>query len=108
MENLVAIELAYINTKHPDFHREAALVSGMLKSTDSMVDENPAYRQKARQNATPSPVHKMLKVDIVFFQLVSTFVGFWFALISRCGRRLHLHDFKTSPSFKCFSIFILN
>ncbi|XP_063823284.1 dynamin-1-like protein isoform X2 [Ostrinia nubilalis] len=55
VENLVAIELAYINTKHPDFHREAALVSGLLKSTDSLIDENsPLFRQKTPR-ATPSP-----------------------------------------------------
>ncbi|GBP06937.1 hypothetical protein EVAR_4381_1 [Eumeta japonica] len=55
VENLVAIELAYINTKHPDFHREAALVSGLLKSTDGIVDENsPMYRQKTPRPA-PSP-----------------------------------------------------
>ncbi|KPJ17179.1 Dynamin-1-like protein [Papilio machaon] len=47
VENLVAIELAYINTKHPDFHREAALVSGLLKSTDGIIeDHSPVYRQK--------------------------------------------------------------
>ncbi|KAG8042087.1 hypothetical protein G9C98_000078, partial [Cotesia typhae] len=34
VKNLVAIELAYINTKHPDFNKEAALVSSLLKSTD--------------------------------------------------------------------------
>lgn len=34
MENLVAIELAYINTKHPDFHKDAALVSSLLKGAD--------------------------------------------------------------------------
>uniref|UniRef100_A0A2A4J6W8 dynamin GTPase n=1 Tax=Heliothis virescens TaxID=7102 RepID=A0A2A4J6W8_HELVI len=51
VENLVQIELAYINTKHPDFHREAALVSGLLKSTDSLMDDHsPIYRQK-----TPRP-----------------------------------------------------
>ncbi|XP_045534077.1 dynamin-1-like protein isoform X4 [Papilio machaon] len=51
VENLVAIELAYINTKHPDFHREAALVSGLLKSTDGIIeDHSPVYRQK-----TPRP-----------------------------------------------------
>ncbi|XP_013135126.1 PREDICTED: dynamin-1-like protein isoform X2 [Papilio polytes] len=51
VENLVAIELAYINTKHPDFHREAALVSGLLKSTDGLVEEHsPVYRHK-----TPRP-----------------------------------------------------
>ncbi|XP_073965718.1 dynamin related protein 1 isoform X5 [Choristoneura fumiferana] len=55
VENLVAIELAYINTKHPDFHREAALVSGLLQSTDTILEDSPMYRQKAR--ATPSPVN---------------------------------------------------
>ncbi|KAL0839663.1 hypothetical protein ABMA28_016327 [Loxostege sticticalis] len=54
VENLVAIELAYINTKHPDFHREAALVSGLLKSTDSLDDNSPIFRQKTPR-ATPSP-----------------------------------------------------
>jgi dynamin 1-like protein len=36
---LVAIELAYINTKHPDFHKDAALVSSLLKSVEE--DERP-------------------------------------------------------------------
>jgi len=31
---LVAIELAYINTKHPDFHKDAAFVSSLLKDAD--------------------------------------------------------------------------
>ncbi|XP_033358278.1 dynamin-1-like protein [Bombus vosnesenskii] len=34
VENLVAIELAYINTKHPDFHKDAALVSSLLKNSN--------------------------------------------------------------------------
>ncbi|EAA43354.4 AGAP008896-PA [Anopheles gambiae str. PEST] len=34
VENLVQIELAYINTKHPDFHKDAALVPSLIK-TDS-------------------------------------------------------------------------
>ncbi|KAH8238667.1 hypothetical protein KR038_010578 [Drosophila bunnanda] len=34
VENILAIELAYINTKHPDFHKDAALVPSLLK-TDS-------------------------------------------------------------------------
>ncbi|XP_075218786.1 dynamin related protein 1 [Lycorma delicatula] len=34
VENLVAIELAYINTKHPDFYKDAALVSSLLKSVE--------------------------------------------------------------------------
>ncbi|XP_050561176.1 dynamin-1-like protein isoform X7 [Spodoptera frugiperda] len=61
VENLVQIELAYINTKHPDFHREAALVSGLLKSTDSLIDEHsPVYRQKTPR-PTSSPVFTMFK-----------------------------------------------
>ncbi|KAL4714406.1 hypothetical protein ACJJTC_017701 [Scirpophaga incertulas] len=59
VENLVAIELAYINTKHPDFHREAALVSGLLKSADGITDESPMLRKPPR--ATPSPVVTMFK-----------------------------------------------
>ncbi|XP_045526969.1 dynamin-1-like protein isoform X7 [Pieris brassicae] len=57
VENLVAIELAYINTKHPDFHREAALVSGLLKSTDGFEE----FRTKPNRPAT-SPVHNMIKL----------------------------------------------
>jgi len=34
VENLVAIELAYINTKHPDFHKDAALVPSLLDNLD--------------------------------------------------------------------------
>uniref|UniRef100_A0A1B0C2Y8 Dynamin stalk domain-containing protein n=1 Tax=Glossina palpalis gambiensis TaxID=67801 RepID=A0A1B0C2Y8_9MUSC len=32
VENLVAIKLAYINTKHPDFHKDAALVPSLIGS----------------------------------------------------------------------------
>ncbi|CAK1578488.1 unnamed protein product [Parnassius mnemosyne] len=61
VENLVAIELAYINTKHPDFHREAALVSGLLKSTDGLIeDHSPVYRQKTPR-PTSTPVSAMFK-----------------------------------------------
>ncbi|XP_063995352.1 dynamin-1-like protein [Diachasmimorpha longicaudata] len=40
VENLVAIELAYINTKHPDFHKDAALVSSLLKNTNESHGKN--------------------------------------------------------------------
>lgn len=40
---MVAIELAYINTKHPDFHRDAELVSLMMKS----AEEDEYSRQRA-------------------------------------------------------------
>lgn len=44
VENIVAIELAYINTKHPDFHKEAALVPSLLKT------DNDPYSQSRRTN----------------------------------------------------------
>ena len=34
VENLVAIELSYINTNHPDFTDGAYVVSAMLSSND--------------------------------------------------------------------------
>jgi len=34
VENIVAIELAYINTRHPDFYKDMANIGSMLKSPD--------------------------------------------------------------------------
>lgn len=53
VENLVQIELAYINTKHPDFHREAALVSGLLKSTDD--EHSPMFNRQKTPRPQQSP-----------------------------------------------------
>ncbi|XP_066256757.1 dynamin-1-like protein isoform X2 [Euwallacea similis] len=36
VENLVAIELAYINTKHPDFYKEVVAVPSMIKSGEPL------------------------------------------------------------------------
>ncbi|XP_031617275.1 dynamin-1-like protein isoform X2 [Contarinia nasturtii] len=58
VENIVAIELAYINTKHPDFHKDAALVPSLLKTEHQ---ENPWNQrpdggiEKRRQNRNHSP-----------------------------------------------------
>lgn len=43
VENLVQIELAYINTKHPDFYKEISMVPSMIKSGDG----NRANRPKS-------------------------------------------------------------
>ncbi|XP_026474028.1 dynamin-1-like protein isoform X2 [Ctenocephalides felis] len=51
VENLVAIELAYINTKHPDFHKDAALVPSLLKSME--MEEIMTGRQK-KNNTNPA------------------------------------------------------
>ena len=47
VENLLAIELAYINTKHPDFHQEASMVSTRMHSFNS-DDYNTAQRIPAK------------------------------------------------------------
>ncbi|XP_045763915.1 dynamin-1-like protein isoform X9 [Maniola jurtina] len=61
VENLVAIELAYINTKHPDFRSEAALVSALLKSDGLVDDHTPMYRQK-NPRPTSTPVSAVLRL----------------------------------------------
>ncbi|KRT80330.1 hypothetical protein AMK59_7973 [Oryctes borbonicus] len=55
VENLVAIELAYINTKHPDFYKEIAMVPTIIKSGDprpnrpkSMVGKIPVDEPSSR------------------------------------------------------------
>lgn len=57
VENIVAIELAYINTKHPDFHKDAALVPSMLKAehTQEPWNQRPDGGDKRRVNRNPSP-----------------------------------------------------
>ncbi|KAG5675177.1 hypothetical protein PVAND_005102 [Polypedilum vanderplanki] len=59
VENLVAIELAYINTKHPDFYKEAAMVPSLLKNDQGEpwnIPGNPPSRRilKPTQNAPNS------------------------------------------------------
>ncbi|XP_034173153.1 dynamin related protein 1 isoform X1 [Osmia lignaria lignaria] len=54
VENLVAIELAYINTKHPDFHKDAALVSSLLKNND--VDHVKQNRRLPSTTNTSSTI----------------------------------------------------
>ncbi|CAG5101268.1 Similar to Dnm1l: Dynamin-1-like protein (Mus musculus) [Cotesia congregata] len=64
VKNLVAIELAYINTKHPDFNKEAALVSSLLKSTDidSMKHsrKNGTLANASNTSVTPVGMNKMV------------------------------------------------
>ena len=49
VENLVAVELAYINTKHPDFHKDALLVGSLLV--------NEERNRKERNTHHSSPMH---------------------------------------------------
>jgi len=67
VENIVAIELAYINTKHPDFYKDASSIGGMLKSPDMEADNRGQVRGKQgggsvdgrsrSQNSRPHSVH---------------------------------------------------
>jgi dynamin 1-like protein len=58
VENLVAIELAYINTKHPDFHKDAALVPSLLKNDQSNEPWNTPGNPPSRRvlNKMPPPL----------------------------------------------------
>lgn len=53
VKNLVAIELAYINTKHPDFHKDAALVSSLLKSSEA---ENAKHKRNGTSASATSGI----------------------------------------------------
>jgi len=46
VENIVAIELAYINTRHPDFYKDMASVGSMLKSPDLETERMNQGRSK--------------------------------------------------------------
>ncbi|XP_022911671.1 dynamin-1-like protein isoform X1 [Onthophagus taurus] len=58
VENLVAIELAYINTKHPDFYKEIAMVPTMIKSGD-----NRTNRPKSMYGKIPVDDPRRLPTD---------------------------------------------
>lgn len=49
VENIVAIELAYINTKHPDFHKDAALVPSLLKADHAQEPWNQRSAESAQR-----------------------------------------------------------
>jgi len=52
--NLVAIELAYINTKHPDFH-DAALVSSLIKNVENeQKRKNAQHHQREIVKVVPT------------------------------------------------------
>jgi len=50
VENIVSIELAYINTKHPDFYNDAASIGSMLKSPE--LESDSKYQMRHRGSVT--------------------------------------------------------
>lgn len=60
MENLVQIELAYINTKHPDFHKDAALVSSLLKNAE--LNQPKQARRNLSNSTSIMPIENVRKI----------------------------------------------
>ncbi|XP_070497140.1 dynamin-1-like protein isoform X2 [Chironomus tepperi] len=54
VENLVAIELAYINTKHPDFFKEASLVPSLIKNEQNDPWTNSGNINQPRRILKPT------------------------------------------------------
>jgi hypothetical protein len=67
----VAIELAYINTKHPDFHKDAAFVSSLLKEAD--VDHLKHNKRLAITSSTSSTIIPTDSVSKNNFHSISFF-----------------------------------
>merc|ERR1719461_2829130 len=63
VENIVAIELAYVNTRHPDFYKDMANISSMLKSPDLETERmnqgrgRPSGDRVREVKARPHSVH---------------------------------------------------
>ena len=68
VENLVQIELAYINTKHPDFYKEIAMVPSMIKSGEGSRANRPkSMFTKHQTMAEPQELVCVLDVCFRFF-----------------------------------------
>ena len=50
VENIVAIELSYINTKHPDFQREAAMVGSLMAPESLRHHSSSRHHEKPAKN----------------------------------------------------------
>ncbi|XP_070497141.1 dynamin-1-like protein isoform X3 [Chironomus tepperi] len=60
VENLVAIELAYINTKHPDFFKEASLVPSLIKNEQNDPWTNSAKVDSFESSQANTPTHALM------------------------------------------------
>lgn len=84
VENLVQIELAYINTKHPDFH-EASLIQKALTSGDLEKSFEKPHSQSHSNQASQAAKNESLKTNLANLNLNPANAGIYF---------------KTNPSFK--------
>ena len=67
VENIVSIELSYINTKHPDFQKETALVGSMMASDyvrpSSTSRERPAKNRPVQFANPPGAITPVTNGD---------------------------------------------
>jgi hypothetical protein len=65
VENLVGIELAYINTKHPDFH-EAGVIHKALTGGDyiATTNSNQVVQTKPQRDASRGKENRVSKTNI--------------------------------------------
>lgn len=70
VENLVAIELAYINTKHPDFYKDISMVPSVIKS------DRPSRPKSMFSKYNANEDYELVSVFPFFF----FFCGLFFSL----------------------------
>lgn len=117
MENLVAIELAYINTKHPDFHRDAAIAAYKIESNDSHSKSNASTLSQVlandletsyKQKVTRMQFEFSLKnrENEIFFeqpnlpansQVLDTNPSGWFSQLTHLGANSSVNSAENSP-----------
>ncbi|KAJ8964631.1 hypothetical protein NQ314_004740 [Rhamnusium bicolor] len=84
VENLVAIELAYINTKHPDFYKEIAMVPTMIKSGDGSRANRPKSvfgKYQPEQQELVSKIQHNVPLPVVPQQEQADFFNYLFRML---------------------------
>lgn len=64
VENMVAIELAYINTKHPDFHRETDLLLRSSENNSHFHEQERKRQQKSHSQMVPGPLNAITNGEL--------------------------------------------
>ena len=88
VENIVHIELSYINTKHPDFQREAAMVGSLMAYDDEKFHKARSSSLKPAKNRPVQFTNQPLALangddkenNITKVILVSLIIGYGFVL----------------------------
>ena len=97
---MVAIELAYINTKHPDFHRDAAMAAYKVDSLAHNKPMIPALTQGSTNDTEKS--HHQTKVCIILILLSNNFIFYFKSIpnISLFFLSRHLNRLQVIGSLK--------